>query len=228
MYRIIEEPNAQGERERRVYGVLTDYDLSSWTKDLLNDTKTSEYHTGTLPYTAQELLKGRSADHLYRHDLESLFYTMLLTCARYTLGSVQDGAAGGPLRTFNKREGKRPYQDWFDEQEHTTLGNLKSCFFMPPKPIKLSPCFEDFRLWLRPIQFAFTRGFSCKVRHVEDLREQQELGGLEDQIAPFDDETLAGCAHYPSFIEPVRRLRGELEGLVLRYDPKTIPTPDSS
>ena len=54
--------------------MLTDYDLSSWTASLKTDcTKTS--------YMTQELLMGRSDIH--RHDIESPFYVMLLTCARH-------------------------------------------------------------------------------------------------------------------------------------------------
>ena len=57
MWRFIEEMNAKGEPERRVYGVLTDYDLSSWTEELTDDySKTSQERTGTPPYMAHELL----------------------------------------------------------------------------------------------------------------------------------------------------------------------------
>ena len=72
MCRLIEEINAQGKSEQQVYGVLTDFDLSSWKKDLDdNYTRTSQQRTGTPPYMAQELLQGLSTIHLYRHDLES-------------------------------------------------------------------------------------------------------------------------------------------------------------
>jgi len=43
--------------------------------------------------------------------------------------------------------------------------------------------------------------------------------GLEDEdIPPFDNETLGGHVHYSALINPVRRLKGGLEGLVIRYD----------
>ena len=83
MYRSIEEA---GEKPKKVYGVLTDYDLSSWTNSLNPDyTKTSQQRTGTPPYMAQELLRGLSPLHLYRHDVESLFYVMLLVSARHSI-----------------------------------------------------------------------------------------------------------------------------------------------
>ncbi|KAF9789672.1 hypothetical protein BJ322DRAFT_1000946 [Thelephora terrestris] len=66
MCRISEEPDAEGNLSRRVYGVLTDYDLSLWTKALKKDySKTLQQRTGTPPYMAEELLRGTSTTHLY-------------------------------------------------------------------------------------------------------------------------------------------------------------------
>ncbi|KAF9789727.1 hypothetical protein BJ322DRAFT_1178609 [Thelephora terrestris] len=224
MCRISEEPDAEGKPSRRVYGVLTDYDLSSWTKDLKKDySKTSQQRTGTPPYMAHELLTGASATHLYRHDLESLFYVMLLTCGRHKLAN-EKGSTTGPLQMV-MRGGCRPYQGWFNQQDYDLLGDQKWTFFTLPKPIELSPCFKDFRAWLRSLQSRFKRGFSLKSTHMDELEEQQGLGGSAAEIAPFDDETLAGHIDYSSFIEPVRRLSGELEGLIIRYDSKAIPLP---
>ena len=224
MCRIVEELNAKRERERRVYGVLTDYDLSSWTKDLKDCTKTSQQCTGTPPYMAHELLRGESVTHLYRHDLESLFTIMSLTCARYTFSCAQHKATRGPLRAVTQG-GKRPYQDWFDEQNYTQLGDLKCAFFRHAGLVELSTCFEDFYLWLLLVHRQFMIGFQAQARHAMDLQMQQCFGSSAEEIAPFDDETLGGTICYSSFVEPVRRLRGELEGLVIRYDPKVIPIP---
>lgn len=169
MCRIIEEMNGRGKWERRVYGVLTDYDLSSWTEDLKNDyTKTSQQRTGTPPYMAHELLKGTSTTHLYRHDLESLFHIMLLVCARHTLGSVHHKGTKGPLQVV-MRDGNLPYQRWFDEQDYVTLGGHKSSFFRTPEHVFLSPCFEVFSPWLLPIQGKFMKGFQAQANHVYQL-----------------------------------------------------------
>jgi hypothetical protein len=225
MCRIIDEPNAEGKPSRRVYGVLTDYDLSSWTEDLKPDcSKTSQQWTGTPPYMAQELLRGTSATHLYRHDLESLFYVMLLMCGRHELANEKVGSATGPLQMV-MRGGYRPYQGWFKQQDYEVLGCQKFCFFSRFKPIELSPCFKDFCAWLRPLRSSFKRGFWLKSIHEDEPEEQQGLVGSAAEIVPFDDETLGGHIDYSSFIEPVRRLSGELEGLIIRYDPKAIPLP---
>src|SRR5712691_3711440 len=61
----------------KVHGVLTDYDLSSWMASLNSDySKTSQQRTGTPPFMAYGLPDGKDTLHLYRHDVESLFYTM--------------------------------------------------------------------------------------------------------------------------------------------------------
>ncbi|PBK80655.1 hypothetical protein ARMGADRAFT_882799, partial [Armillaria gallica] len=62
-------------------GVLNDSDLSSFRED----TGTSSVQcTGTLPYMAYEFFdddeNGHPRKHLYRHDLESIFYVILLLC----------------------------------------------------------------------------------------------------------------------------------------------------
>jgi hypothetical protein len=228
MCRISEELNAEGKPSRRIYGVLTDYDLSSWTKDLKNDySKTSQQRTGTPPYMAQELLMGTSATHLYRHDLESLFYVMLLMCGRHELANEKVGSTTGPLQMV-MRGGYRPYQGWFKQQDYDILGSQKVAFFSCSSPIELSPCFEDFRAWLEELQMQFTDGFELKSRWMRKPRRRQYHGTSAGEVDnSFDDETLGNTIDYASFIEPVGWLSGELEGLIVRYDPRaiSIPTP---
>ena len=51
MYRITKEKNEAGVIEEKVCGVLTDFDLASWTNTLNQDyTKTSQQRTGTPPW----------------------------------------------------------------------------------------------------------------------------------------------------------------------------------
>ena len=125
MCRFIDE----GEPELQVCGVLTEYDLSSWTEDLKKyHAKMSKELIGTPPYMACELLDGTGSVHLYRHDVESLFYIMLMICGRRTIGPQ------GVLT----REGNLPYQRWLDEWDHETLGCIKSSFITCEEYIELS------------------------------------------------------------------------------------------
>ena len=51
-------------------------------------------------------------------------------------------------------------------------------------------------------------------------------GGVTPDPVPFDDETLGGCVDYSSIIELTKYLKGELEGLIVRYGNKSpLPTP---
>ena len=210
MCRFIDE----GEPELQVCGVLTDYDLSSWTEDLKKyHAKMSKELIGTPPYMACELLDGTGSVHLYRHDVESLFYIMLMICGRRTIGPQ------GVLT----REGNLPYQRWLDEWDHETLGYIKSSFITCEKYIELSSNFEDFRPWLEDLQYQFSQGFMFRNIHQSGDRRKYPQGSGE--LGSFDDETLGGYVHYSSLIGPVRYLTGELQGLVIRYDPSKPPLP---
>ena len=90
-----------------------------------------------------ELLMGGDT-HLYRHDIESLFYIMLTVCGHYTIGYIDGGAGKMAKQRVVVREGKLPYQKWFDQHDRDTLGCLK-VHFLYMGPIEFSPIFGDFR-----------------------------------------------------------------------------------
>ena len=228
MYRWIEETDAKGNVEKRICGVLTDYDLSSWTEHLKKDnTRTSQHRTGTPPYMAIELLKGTNPTHLYRHDLESLFYVMLVTCCRDTFGFVKDKTTKrvtGSVITLGKRP---PFRDWFGEHGYHTLGNIKAGFFSAMEAIELPSIFNDFYPWLKALRLQFSAGFRAKGAYDDEWESTELYGTSTGRVNQFDEETLGGYISYSSFIEPVRRLKGKLEGLIIRYDPlqSLLPPP---
>jgi len=202
----------------KVYGVLTDYDLSSWTESMNPGySKTSQQRTGTPPYMAQELLMGTSPVHLYRHDVESLFYVMLLMAARHKIETPKGEKK--PRVLMRGLEGL-PYADWFDEPRYHLLGSLKSTFFSNMQAIELSPDFKDFRPWLEDIRDCFSDGF--KLRPVPRKEPPKEWRKAKLATAKFDDETLGGCVNFPAVLEAVSHLKGALEGLTVRY-PKNPP-----
>ena len=209
--------------ERRIYGVLMDYDLSSFTATMNSDyKKTSQQRTGTPPYMAHELLRGTSALHLYRHDLESLFYIMLLTAARHM---IQTPKGENKPRVILRRPWNLPYEDWFNETHYEVLGLRKNAFFLETQPIKLSQDFEDFRPWLEDLQQSFSSGFSLGL-FSSNMRTNPILRAtFNSTVAEFDDGTLGGCVTYPTIMARVPDLTGELEGLVIR-DPEYQPVPE--
>ena len=220
MYRIVNE---------KVYGVLTDYDLSSWTASLTSGyTKTSQQRTGTPPFMASGLLDGTDAVHLYRHDVESLFYIMLILATQNEIQAPKKGKGGG----VRAREGLKtlPYQEWFDQPSYKSLASFKQTFFSSLGHLDLSPTFEDFRGWLGVLRLSFRRGVRAKQIYEEELMFlQQQDGASEGEDLPtFDDETLAGHITYSALIGPVRNLKGRLKGLAIRYDPESSPLATST
>ena len=209
MYRVV---------KGKVHGVLMDYDLSSWRKRLTSDyAKTSQQRTGTPPFMAHELLDPDvSMLHLYRHDLESLLYIMLILATHYEIGE-----SGG----IRMRQGPKglPYQDWFNQSSYKALSSFKHSFLRGLKPLDLSPTFVGFRGWLVSLRTVFRQGLRSKEIYHEDhnpevqMSEDYQDEGSENEVAPFDDETLGGHVCYSALIDPVAKFTGTLADLEVRY-----------
>jgi len=217
MYRIIRQKNRKGVFEEKIYGVLTDFDLASWRDDLKKDfTQTSQQRTGTPPYMAYGLLDGSEPLHLYRHDLESLFYIMLILATHYEIKTPEEGDKGG----IRLRDGELPYRRWFNQPLYADLASFKRDSFSNSQDLDLSPAFEDFRDWLWDLRLSFRHGIRAKENYEESIAERRRKGGRsKKKAAPkFDDETLGGYFDYSALIDPVRRLKGELKGLIIRFD----------
>ncbi|KAJ4489791.1 hypothetical protein C8R41DRAFT_867676 [Lentinula lateritia] len=85
LHRDISEGNIMvREKNGQKYGVLNDWDLASWL-NTENEVSTSKFRMGTRPYMAHE---QHSSDwqgpHQFRHDLESVFYIILLLVSLYS------------------------------------------------------------------------------------------------------------------------------------------------
>ena len=221
MYRLVED---------KVYGVLADYDLSSWMNSMNPDyTKTSQQRTGTPPFMAYEVLQGTSLLHLYRHDIESLFYVMLLTAARHTIGTPKGEKEP---RVLMRGSTGLPYEDWFNERGYHKLGDLKYSFLVGMHHIELSPDFEDFRPWLKGLQYCFSKGFKLKPSPEEEVPDWVATvtgHGVESAAVRYDDETLGGYVKYATILAPSPSLKGALKGLAIRY-PKisSVAAPSTS
>ena len=171
MYRTIEKENDAGVTEEKVYGVLTDYDLSSWTAALTPDyTKTSQQRTGTPPFMAHGLLDGTDKLHLYRHDVESIFYIMLILATHYEIQAPRNGKGGG----VRMQTGKLHFQDWFDAPNYTVLGGIKLDFLGRLIPFEVSPSFKGFHDWLLMLYELFACGIQAKRQRSEERRVGKE------------------------------------------------------
>lgn len=70
--------------EDGVKGIVNDWDMASPVDDM-DEVLATNIPTGTTPFMACELLCDDAPPHLYRHDLESLFYILVWGCVNYSL-----------------------------------------------------------------------------------------------------------------------------------------------
>jgi Fungal protein kinase len=84
----------------KVYGVLYDFDLSAFRHEL---GPASKRRTGTKPFMAIDLLGDQMCQHLYRHDLESLFYVLVWITSRYHEGQL---IRNPPLQEWEDKGGE--------------------------------------------------------------------------------------------------------------------------
>ncbi|KAK0231475.1 hypothetical protein IW262DRAFT_485246 [Armillaria fumosa] len=111
-----------------VFGVLIDFDLSSLVPS--KEAK-SLRRTGTPPYMALDpLMEKDSGPHLYRHDLEALFYVMLMICCRHSIiKKVQLNS------TSQLEEISANFSQWLDrEMFWNILAQVKTSFLATTNP----------------------------------------------------------------------------------------------
>ncbi|KAF9455903.1 hypothetical protein BDZ94DRAFT_501667 [Collybia nuda] len=226
MYRVI-----GGE----IYGVLNDLDLASLREDVEKGTPTSSQRTGTPPYMAIELLQHRDAEmppilHLYRHDLESLFYVILMFCTRYKFNFEKKSA---------KRRGRAPFDEWFDPgSSWESLARAKSVFVSETLNLskKVHPTLKGFIPWLQVLLKTFQGGFTSKLQYGRDLEkyiksldptrsvesglppvgvaarmfgeEEPPLPQTITKPADFDNETLGNHINYKTLIRKLWKFEG--------------------
>ncbi len=213
-----------------VFGVLNDFDLSSL---IPIEEATSLRRTGTPPYMAFDLLKEEkdSGPHLYRHDLEALFYVMLMICCRHSIINEPQ-----PYGTSQLREIPTAFSKWFErERSWDDLAEHKRSFFVDDQPLPLSPCFEGFRRCLSIIRSQFAEGIFERTRSKKqpeagswkalplpaDINIQRRAPAPPAQKAitkPFNDATLGGRVDYTEFLAEMWTFKGK-ELIVRNKDP---------
>ncbi|KAJ7718758.1 hypothetical protein DFH07DRAFT_933460 [Mycena maculata] len=134
----------------KVYGVLNDFDLSVL---LANEPRsTSKQRTGTEPYMALDLLvTGPPPPHIYRFDLESLFYVIAYVVCQYHDGKKIDNP---------------PFDAW-DDLGTEALQTTKRSFLMLPVPDPTSNflSFNNLNVALRRI---FLTGYNARTFATEE------------------------------------------------------------
>ncbi|KAJ3871635.1 protein kinase [Lentinula edodes] len=183
-------------KDDKIYGVLNDFDLSSRVADM-DKGPTSNQRTGTRQFMSRDLLCPTwNGGHLYRHDLESLFYIILCLACRYERPNV-------PVPE------PRPYASWFRGTDQDVF-NDKSTFLSEflPGGLPVQPYFTHFRTWLHLIYRFVSAGYKARP----SLEVESEIANydpatllalrdsLQDpELEEFDWSTLNGRVTYLTF-----------------------------
>ncbi|KAK0490358.1 hypothetical protein IW261DRAFT_1387679 [Armillaria novae-zelandiae] len=221
--------------EGNIFGVLIDFDLSALIP--IEEAK-SLRRMGTPPYMAFDLLKEKndSGPHLYCHDLEALFYVMLMICCRHSIiRKVQ------PQGTSQLEEIPAHFYRWFDRSmSWNILADMKISFFFDNKPLPVSRCFKGFC----PCLNAIRRNFSRDIAARNDAKEEADPAPrrpLPPDIniqhralvspppkktitEPFDNATLGGHVDYTRFLIEMWIFKGE-QLIVRNRDPTPAAEP---
>ena len=176
-----------------ICGVLNDFDLALFTDDD-KDGPTSRQRTGTEPFMAIDLLEDPSSppQHLYRHDLESLFYVMVFITTRYDKG----------------KEIKRDALEEWLVQLGTAQAGVKRGFLLEPPPSS-TDSYKAIEPLVSGLHTLFARGYWEQKEHrerqkykrsgmVEEYKNMMKLSSLDDN---YDEETLGGIVTFDTFNE---------------------------
>ncbi|KAJ3860478.1 hypothetical protein EV359DRAFT_85284, partial [Lentinula novae-zelandiae] len=170
-------------KDGKIYGVLNDFDLSSRVEDVDN----GDIRIGTRPFMSLDLLNSYwEGGHLYRHDLESLFYIILCLACRYEAPGV---AAAEP----------RPFSQWFNGTDREIF-NDKNTFLTDTsalaQDLPIQPYFADFEPWLNLMHQFVSEGYHARPRPGIDVSAYPGLKKHLPSKTLFDWQTLDGNVTY--------------------------------
>jgi hypothetical protein len=145
----------------KVYGVLNDFDLAVYWKDLSQST--SKQRTGTKPFMARDLLVlDNPPAHTYRFDLESLFYVMVFAVYHY----------------HDKKEIDNPPYKLWEELGTEALLEKKEAFFAK-ELLEPTKNFAPLKPLIKDIYGLFVVFFAKRLLAPE-IREQMKSVGEVD------------------------------------------------
>ncbi|KAJ3741299.1 protein kinase [Lentinula detonsa] len=191
------------QQDGKIYGILNDFDLSSLVQDMSNGSKSNQ-RTGTRPFMSIDLLHPIwEGGHLYRHDIESLFYIMLCLACRY---ERPNAPAPEP----------RAYAVWFSGTDQQVFAN-KTAFIINPsaKALPIQPYFAGFKRWLRRIRKKLSSGYKRRPTYSSEESPQSGIESDDDQSFDsyedpnFDWNTLNQCVSYTAMRSIMSSFKGK-------------------
>ncbi|KAF9016195.1 hypothetical protein BDZ89DRAFT_994644 [Hymenopellis radicata] len=219
MYRFDDDHN--------VCGVLNDMDLSSDLNDREDLKATSLRRTGTPPFMAIDLLRKNSIqpEHIYRHDLESLFYVMLILFTRYELTAAEPTSS--QIQDRAERLAKRshaPLSEWFDSAlSWEALSKEKLAFINSAEasdsPLHtnniISSSFQGFKPWISRLKEALQDGIHARI---VALRKEETAKNNRKAPPSFDYATFGGEFQYSTFFDVMKNFGDK----ALRAPPQSL------
>ncbi|KAK0201085.1 hypothetical protein DFS33DRAFT_1490386 [Desarmillaria ectypa] len=143
--------------------------------------------------------KGYPPKHLYRHDIESIFYVILLLCCRYKLVDTPNSLDSEILQRM-----KVPsrFDSWY-KLDRAQLKAEKGDFLMGD--VTSSPTVNSgwtaFQPWVTGLHQQFMDGLNARKAH--NLRRTRGKA-----TESFDDETLQGCVSYSAVVDTCCQFAG--------------------
>lgn len=145
----------------KALGIVIDWDLASPIDEA---TDSLLARTGTGPFMAMDLLSPTYLlGHLYRHDLESMFYILIWAMAHYELGPDHGRRATcGPLLKWEDVENAAQYKNSF----FTVMETRDAVFEC------ILPAFQSLAdKWFMPLWEMFADAIYNRNRKRKDLSE---------------------------------------------------------
>ncbi|KAJ4494771.1 hypothetical protein C8J55DRAFT_446268 [Lentinula edodes] len=205
-------------KDGKKYGVLNDWDLAIWLNNR-DGISTSQFRTGTRPYMAHEQHSPSwRGPHRYRHDLESLFYVILLLATLFSspserayksLDEDHDDEEDDDEEDDDNEKDAKPsetsyhYQTWFTQGDDFLHKDKAFIIFRASwQPIP-THFFSAFHGWLKRLHDTMNDGFLASEAY--DNRPNDQLR----QIPYFNNDTLDGHFSYDIFVLIMHRFSEE-------------------
>ncbi|KAJ3912995.1 hypothetical protein F5877DRAFT_71931 [Lentinula edodes] len=207
-------------KDGKKYGVLNDWDLAIWLNNR-DGISTSQFRTGTRPYMAHEQHSPSwRGPHRYRHDLESLFYVILLLATLFSSPSERayksldvdedhdddeddDDEDDDNGKDDKPSETSYHYQTWFTQGDDFIYKDKALIILdLSWQPIP-TQFFRDFFHWLMRLQHSLNAGFVALKGHIVRQRDTPR------QIPHFDNDTLNSHFSYDCLVSIMHQFSEE-------------------
>ncbi|KAJ3511831.1 hypothetical protein NMY22_g15527 [Coprinellus aureogranulatus] len=171
--------------EDKVHGVVIDWDMAKGQND---NTSLAQHRTGTgTPFMAIDLLYDKPWGHLYRYDLESLFYILVWAAINYDL---KKGVKSGKVHTAVK--------DWISNDMKQN-GRAKNVF--------LNPGLSDYEDVFKAIRPEFNAIKSELIEPLYNLFSEamdSRTAAARRNELDYDYETCGGLLTFEKFMKAIK------------------------